>query len=147
MVATRRSQQGRQGGAGGTAGVATASDWGKVLYRRQAYADNYTDETFLQSLVRPPPPSTGGQAGSCRALYSGTEGRAAAGLGATPQVLNANAQQRDYWHVVRDSAAVTQQLSAVAAAAVAFVYMQQVKQRRCQRTEAPCLCPLLLLGL
>jgi phosphatidylinositol glycan class C protein len=31
--------------------------WEKVLWKEQPYPDNYVDDTFLNSLVRPPCPS------------------------------------------------------------------------------------------
>lgn len=65
--------------------------WHKVLWREQAgYADNHTDESFLESLTVSVQPV------------------------------------RDYWQVVRGSAAITQQMSTVAIACAAAVYLYQV---------------------
>ena len=66
--------------------------WQKVLWKEQhGYADNHTDESFLESLVVSTQPV------------------------------------RDYWKVVRDSAAITQQLSTVALACTVAVFLYQVR--------------------
>eukprot|EP00898_Chlorokybus_atmophyticus_P006717 jgi/Chlat1/7046/Chrsp56S06717 len=64
-----------------------AVPWRKVLWARQPYGDNHTDESFLASMV-----------------------------------FNADVRTHDYWTVVRDSTAVSQQISTVVLLAVMCTY-------------------------
>ena len=69
--------------------------WRKVLWTEQpGYADNHTDESFLESLIVSTQPV------------------------------------RDYWQVVRGSAAITQQMSTVVIACAVAVHLYQVSQAR-----------------
>jgi Phosphatidylinositol N-acetylglucosaminyltransferase len=84
------------------AGVAS-STWKRVLYEEFDLDDNYTDATFLQSLV-----------------------------------INAEVPQRDYWRVVNDSAAVTQQISIATLAVAIAIYLYEA---RITSKPGPIVCP------
>ncbi len=62
--------------------------YNRQLWLEQAFPDNYTDDTFLQSLT-----------------------------------VNVRTPARSYWQVVREAAAVTQQMDTVVAVATVSVYL------------------------
>lgn len=118
--------------------------WEKVLWRRQPYPDNYTDPTFLQALVRGRVRRrlrlVGVFLASCCCGSGAFKSRCTARSYQPPhkviinchppppntcrQVVNADVPTRDFLQVALGSAAITQQLSAVAASLAVAAHLR-----------------------
>jgi hypothetical protein len=92
--------------------------WQKVLWKKQPFADNYTDSSFLQHLVRDIHVQATG------VLHQSPNHPNPLRNWFLLQVVNADVPERDLWTVVLGSAAVSQQLATVVAAVSVPVHLR-----------------------